>query len=116
MNNPEEGKKKNFGFYEDIMLPEEKNELGENLGTNIQADIDMMTVSMENYLKKMTDDQDRSWDQAQAQLRAITVAAIAKATLIRSRASMAEKIKNIAEMEKWLREIEEREERIENRE
>lgn len=98
------------GFYSARMLPEEKQELEEHLSGNLQADIDLMTVAMDNFLKKTMDGQARTWDQLLVQLRAVTLSAAAKGTLIRIRSNMAKKIEDITDTEEWLEGLMEEEE------
>jgi hypothetical protein len=99
------------GFYSARLHPEEKQELEENLSGNLQADIDLLTVAIDDYLKKTAGDQPRTWDQLLVQLRAVTLAAAAKATLIRGRSSMAKKIAEITDTEAWLADLVEEEEK-----
>ncbi len=91
------------GFYSASLKPEERQALEENLSASLQADIDLMTTSIDNFLQESADDQARTWDQMLEQLRAVTVATASKASMIRVKANMAKKIEAIADTEKWLR-------------
>lgn len=94
-----------YGFYTPRILPEERLELDESLTTNLQADIDLITISIDDFLKREAEGQNHTWKQLLTHLRAITLATAAKATLIRTRSSVAKKINDITETEEWLKSL-----------
>jgi len=84
------------------LLPAETQALEKNLTKDLQDDIDLVTISIDNFLRSPSNERPRTWEQLLVQLRAVTLAVSAKASLIRIQSNMQKKLADTNETEAWL--------------
>jgi hypothetical protein len=90
------------GFYSARLLSADLQAAEKHRSEDLQADIDMVTISIDNFLRSASDGKQRSWEQYLVQLRAVTLAAATKGSLLRIQSNMEKKLADVTETGSWL--------------
>jgi len=93
------------GFYSSRLPPADLQSAEKHRTDDLQADIDMVTVSIDNFLRSGLDPNERTWEKSLLQLRAVTLAVTAKASLLRIQSNMQTKLAAVKETGAWLESI-----------
>ncbi len=93
------------GFYSSRLPPADLQSAEKHRTDDLQADIDMVTVSIDNFLRSGLDPNERTWERSLLQLRAVTLAVAAKASLLRIQSNMQTKLAGVKETGAWLESI-----------
>jgi hypothetical protein len=90
------------GFYSSRLLSASLQAAEKHRSADLQTDIDMVTISIDNFLRSAADGKQRTWEQNLVQLRAVALAAAAKASLLRIQSNMERKLVDVTGTGSWI--------------